>query len=333
MTFNRKTEPFISILTPAYNRSEFLPTLFNSLLKQDFKDFEWVIANDGSDDDTQKVVKKDFFSSDLKITFIDSSHRVGKSKMDNLLLDNAKGKYLCWCDSDDYFTEKALDSIFNHISQLELKKNFNEYIGLFFLNKGTDGDFQTFFRNNVLPDENSYLWQDLEKLVSGDGTIVVHRNLFKGQRFPEVDLLTIESVLLRDLYFNKIFFFSHEVLKIMDRTAENSITHGKKMQYCKGSSYTISKTILKHRFEELSINNRFKTFVNYIRYSFHGDIAIIDQIKNWEIATEHKYLYFLILPIGFILSLRDVLLQKVEKTHILFEKNISIASFKITKNY
>ena len=48
--------PFITILTPTYNRASLLPRLFDSLLRQTSKDFEWIVVDDGSTDDTREVV-------------------------------------------------------------------------------------------------------------------------------------------------------------------------------------------------------------------------------------------------------------------------------------
>ena len=49
---NKSSEVFISILTPSWNRLEFLQTLIDSLINQSYKNFEWVIGNDGSTDGT-----------------------------------------------------------------------------------------------------------------------------------------------------------------------------------------------------------------------------------------------------------------------------------------
>lgn len=93
--------PFFSILTPTHNREKFLLKLIDSLISQDFKNFEWVVANDGSTDNTHKLITSKSPYLPFPVKYIDSSLRIGKSKMDNLLLDNSSGKFLLWCDSDD----------------------------------------------------------------------------------------------------------------------------------------------------------------------------------------------------------------------------------------
>ena len=63
----------LTILTPTYNRAGMLPQLYNSLKKQACKDFEWVIVDDGSTDNTQEVVKAWLLGSDFPIRFLRSS--------------------------------------------------------------------------------------------------------------------------------------------------------------------------------------------------------------------------------------------------------------------
>ena len=72
-------EPYISILTPAFNRKEFLPILIKSLSKQSFKNFEWVIGNDGSSDGTEQYLREELAKQEFSVTYISSDLRIGKS--------------------------------------------------------------------------------------------------------------------------------------------------------------------------------------------------------------------------------------------------------------
>ena len=119
--------PKISILTPTYNRAEFLPKLAESLQKQSFQDIEWIIGNDGSNDNSDEVIRSFAEIVQFPIIYINSSHRVGKSKIDNLLIDESKGEYILWCDSDDYFVDDALEFLLDEVKKFQnLKKNYTQ---------------------------------------------------------------------------------------------------------------------------------------------------------------------------------------------------------------
>lgn len=90
----------ITIFTPTYNRAYILPELYNSLENQTCKDFEWIIVDDGSTDDTEKIVKKWIDINFLPITYIKTKNG-GKQRAINIGVKNAKGDYFWIVDSDD----------------------------------------------------------------------------------------------------------------------------------------------------------------------------------------------------------------------------------------
>lgn len=102
----------ISILTPTYNRGEDLKQLYDSLLRNSKSNinFEWLIMDDGSSDDTNKIVKD--FINDKKIE-IHYHHQKNGGKMSaiNNLVPYVSGDICVTCDSDDYFTDDALEII------------------------------------------------------------------------------------------------------------------------------------------------------------------------------------------------------------------------------
>ena len=114
----------------------------------------------------------------------------------------------------------------------------------------------------------------------------------------------------------------------MDRKANFSVSFGDKLQYCRGSAYCISKIDKFENFVKKKYFARLNTIVKYWRYSFHGDIKVFEAKKLWEITKKNNFT-LLLWPSSFALILRDILLNKVEKTHIEFNKNI--LNFKIKK--
>ena len=136
-------KPLITIITSSWNREKYLKKLAYSLNKQSFKNFEWIVSNDGSSDGTEKFIKSFSQKSNFKITYIHSTLRVGKAKLVNLMLDNLKSKYMMECDSDDYLLPDSLETLFKLINKIP-KKSENKFIGVYAQNVDTNGISQTF---------------------------------------------------------------------------------------------------------------------------------------------------------------------------------------------
>jgi glycosyltransferase involved in cell wall biosynthesis len=90
----------ISVLTPVYNVEEFLPTCIDSILAQTFWDFELILVDDGSTDDSLSLCI-DYSYRDKRIKVIAHEHE-GVSSTRNRCLDEATSDFLCFIDSDDY---------------------------------------------------------------------------------------------------------------------------------------------------------------------------------------------------------------------------------------
>lgn len=323
---NKKS--LISIITPSWNREYFLKKLADSLIDQSFKNFEWIVGNDGSTDNTDNFIKSILKKKDLQIKYVASSLRIGKAAMDNILLDYVSGEYITWCGSDDILLPNAIENISKLITQIP-KNEIDNYAGILAQSIDRNNKSQTFYENNI-PKEAAHLkWEFLTKIIKGDATIIERSELIKGNKFLEVDFLISESSFFNRIYKGKKFIVTPTVVKIMDRSANNSITFGKKLQYSRGSAYCIAVIETSINFAKYSIIKKIKVIINYWRYSIHGDIKFSEARRMLE-PVNKNILWSLVYIISLILCLRDNLLGKVEKTHIDFEKNIKkkIITFK-----
>lgn len=105
----------LTIFTATYNRSKYLSTLYNSLVKQSNYNFEWLVIDDGSIDDTEKYIKEiQNFVKRFDIRFYSQEHG-GKHRAMNKAFDLARGKYFFPVDSDDYLTENAVELVLKWI--------------------------------------------------------------------------------------------------------------------------------------------------------------------------------------------------------------------------
>ena len=325
-------EPLITIITSSWNREKYLKKLAYSLNKQSFKNFEWIVSNDGSTDGTEKFIKSFSRKCNFKITYIHSTLRVGKAKLVNLMLDNLKSKYMIECDSDDYFPPNSLETLFKLINKIP-KKVENKFIGVFAQNVDTNGKSQT-FKKKIPESNNDIKYEELNKIVDGDGSILFFSKIFKNKRYLEVDFIITENSLLINILKGKRFIFTNKIVKIMDRKSNNSVSFGKKLEYNRGSAYSMILTINNKDFDKYKFFTKIKTVINYFRYVFHGDLDFKTSINKFR-PVKSNNLYLILLPFALIICIRDVLLNKVNKTHIELEKNLKetkITRFDLTKN-
>src|SRR3712207_475983 len=112
--------PFIlSILTPSYNRATYLPTIFHSLCQQTRIDFEWLIIDDGSTDDTAHVVETILQSKEVPLP-IRYFHKPngGKHTAVNLGVQQTQGELVLILDSDDELPSNAVETIVNRWEEM-----------------------------------------------------------------------------------------------------------------------------------------------------------------------------------------------------------------------
>jgi len=108
--------PFFSVVLPTYNRASFLPKAINSVINQTYTNWELVIIDDGSTDNTKEIVTS---FKDTRIKYIYQQHKE-RSAARNNGINNAKGKYICFLDSDDIYKNEHLKQLYSLIS---VKKN------------------------------------------------------------------------------------------------------------------------------------------------------------------------------------------------------------------
>ena len=119
----------ITVFTPTYNRANLLPDLYESLKRQTCKDFEWVIVDDGSTDDTEKLVNSWLPQADFSVLYIKKENG-GKQRAVNLGLQQAKGEWFFIVDSDDILTDNAIETALRWANTIEDKDYFGGVAGL-----------------------------------------------------------------------------------------------------------------------------------------------------------------------------------------------------------
>ena len=138
-----------SIIIPTYNRAAFLPKAIGSVLAQSFSDWELIIVDDGSTDNTKDVVAQ---YSDSRITYI-FQQNAERSAARNKGIAHSVGEYVLFLDSDDYYLSNFLADL-----NLEIRKNNNK---------------PCLYFHNALIESNGKQRQFAEPLPNGEKNILI----------------------------------------------------------------------------------------------------------------------------------------------------------------
>ena len=163
--------PLVSVVIPTYNSAQYLPETIESILSQSWQDFEIIIVDDGSTDNTQEVVGA--FNSN-KIRYIGQENSGGPSRPRNVGIHHARGQYISLFDSDDLMSRNKLAEA---VAFLERYSD----LGLLFANFEVCNERGDCFPGTFL-DELQTFW-DLPKKKVGEKWFIIesavaYENLF-----------------------------------------------------------------------------------------------------------------------------------------------------------
>lgn len=112
---NLNKQPDITVYTCAYNSRDYVRKTIQSVLSQNYSNFEYIFIDDGSTDDTFTIASE--FSSDHRMRFYKNQKNCGVADSSNLALDLAKGQYVIRVDSDDYLMMGSLSLMKDMLEQ------------------------------------------------------------------------------------------------------------------------------------------------------------------------------------------------------------------------
>jgi len=176
----------ISVVVPTYNRAHMLGRSIRSILAQTFQDFEIIVVDDGSTDDTQKVVRS---FGDRRIRYVQHDENKGEAAARNTGIRLAKGEYIASQDSDDEWLPEKL------AKQVEVLDNSPPDVGVVYTGfwKSHDG------RKTYIP----FSWV---KHPNGN----IHKQLLRG------NFIGSPVTLIRKGCFEKVGMFDERLANVVD---------------------------------------------------------------------------------------------------------------------
>lgn len=213
--------PLVSIIMPVYNGEKYLSLSIESVLRQTYSNFELLIINDGSIDNTEKIINS-YKKKDSRIRYIKNETNLKLIKTLNKGIELAKGEYISRMDADDIAHPTLLEKEVGILNVFLDVSIVNVYI--WYLN-----DEGTYYRYNTHPELKSnfsYLFISLfENLITHPGVMVRSSEL---KLFKYADIELVRNFEDKDLW-NRMLLANKKIYNIKERLlfyriAEKSVT-------------------------------------------------------------------------------------------------------------
>lgn len=120
--------PKVTVIVPVYNVEEYLERCLDSILKQSFLDFELICVNDCSPDSSQKILERYEKDYPDKVKVMENERNLGLGKTRERGMEQAKGRYIMFIDSDDYIREDYLETYLTRMEETDVDVVIGGYI-------------------------------------------------------------------------------------------------------------------------------------------------------------------------------------------------------------
>ena len=196
-------KPIVTVFTPTYNRAYVLSNAYESLKQQTDKRFEWIIVDDGSSDNTEKLVERWIKeNNNFKISYYYQENS-GKHIAINYGVAHAAGKLFFILDSDDYLRADAIELIIKYSTEIQRKLNYGGIVfNRAYINKKIIGS--TFY--GKIKDINFF---ERERYgISGDKAEIIYTEILKKYPFPKFknEKFCTEAIVWNRMATDKIVF-------------------------------------------------------------------------------------------------------------------------------
>ena len=296
---------FFTVFTPIYNRKHTIYRVWDSLIAQTNKNFEWLIVNDGSNDNIEPLLEEYKDKADFKVRIFHQQNS-GKHIAFNKAIENAKGELFIPADSDDSFSSETIE-VFTEI----WKKYKNDSIsGISVLCKS---------ENDVIVGDN-FTIEGVSNLiditykynVKGEKWGCIRLDVLKKFKFPtDFDVKFFpEAYLWTQIGLNYKTVFVNVPLRTYYQDAGNQLTNEKISQSLMKmyNFYTLWRInyLFPYIRQYVSIKDYLRTFVYLWMTTLQGRIPVLSVIKKLE-KTSHKILaVVLLLPVFFIFLTKQI---------------------------
>lgn len=288
----------ITVFTPCYNRSTQLKRLYKSLLIQKCTNFEWLIVDDGSTDNSKEVIEEFILENKIKISYYYKNNG-GKHSAINFGVQKATGGLFFIIDSDDFLKENAIELKFAAWQKIKYNDKISGIIGLSqFENGNLVGD--SFLKENwEIPFVDYYLKYNLK----GDKSVAFKTEILKEYPFPEQKgiRLVFEAVVWHEMDKKYNVLCLNEVIQVVEYLEGGLSNSYYQLWYFKSMAFSFYKLIDNNTYSIYKFPKAY--FQNFIHLAINSLLA--KENYFWQLkGLLKKLIYIAILPRAYFSFLR-----------------------------
>ncbi|MCZ0702995.1 glycosyltransferase involved in cell wall biosynthesis [Natronobacillus azotifigens] len=295
-----KKDAMVTVVTPTFNRGYILDKCYLSLKKQTNKSFIWIIIDDGSTDNTEKLVEKWMNEKHLNIEYYKKKNG-GKASALNFSFDMLKTKYFVCLDSDDQLTPGAIEEA---IKTLEPISKEPSYCGMLALRNHCNGGVMGGRRIPLNVTETTIMAITDKYRIRSEFIQFYKKEIINDYRFPEIkgEKFISPEYLAREINRKYKFKVSQEKLCICEYLADGLTKNKLEIIKKNPKGYTLVK---KQSFDlAIGLVPKSKHAIMYIAGS------ILSNDKNAIKNSPNKLMTLLYYPLGYLAYLTRFKIRK-----------------------
>ena len=294
------TEPFFSVVIPAYNASAIISRCLDSVASQTEKSFEIIVVDDGSLDDTGKAVESWAQQHiDIPLTLI-AKNNGGPASARNEAIRHAKGKYVCFLDVDDSWLPEKLSEVHGEIEENQGRSDVYTHDVIF-----VENDKERLMECG--PERDYLEMLEMGNCLITSATVVARKALIEVGLFDErKDFIGTEDfdMWLKLLHSGRVFIYIHQALTrywVMDSSLSQDYdkitlhhqavigSHVSRLDMSKADKTQLLRTSDYHLY--LNIGRRLQISRHHKRAAYFFKMALSKNpfsVKTWIAATGNK---------------------------------------------
>ena len=284
-----------TVFTPTYNRAYMLPKLYNSLVQQIDQNFEWIIIDDGSEDETETLVKTWIDENKLHIKYFKQLNG-GKHRAINMGVNEANGKLFFIVDSDDYLPKTAVQQVLENFKIVGNQSKIAGVAGRRLFQSGKivgNSTFDTLISNSL---DIRYLHK-----VSGDLVEVFRTDVLKQFPFPEIEneKFCPEALVWNRIAQNYKLLFFNQGIYITEYLADGLTSKIVKIRMQSPIASMLCYSELASY--KIPLTQKIKATINFWRFAFSSKISFFKKLNQVNFS-----LSIIALPLGLLMHVKDL---------------------------